>query len=577
MNLHVFTDFLIVLTSALVIVTLFHKIKIPTVVGFLLAGVLIGPHGLRLIEDVPGAQLISELGVIFLMFTIGLEFSFGKLKELRRNLLLIGAVQVTLTSLCVFLFSFYILDKTVQNSILWGFLISLSSTAVVLKLLQDKRDLETLHGTASLSILLSQDLLVIPMLMILPALTPDRSLESMFEVSTLIRVVTKIFIVLALVFIFVRKAIPIIFEKIVDTNSRELFFFFILVLCFGTSYLFESYSLSASLGAFVGGLLIAESPYGRQATSDFLPFRDNFLGLFFISIGMLLNVPFIFSKFPQFLLLGTAFFAIKLSVIYFTLRMNKITHSISLMCALLLFQVGEFSFVLSNQAAKIGILSPTDNQFFIAISVISLILTPILFKRAPQISLNPQVAAFFPKKFPSFSGPSGLKEIHEKIALKEHVIIVGYGLAGQSLAGCLEILEIPYKIIEFNPASFRQHLKKDNILFGNAADPEILEKADLLHARMVVVSASGRSEQMQNIVDAVRKIRPNIEIILRLQYQRNALKVQTDPNLHVIVAEFETSQEILAQTLRSFGISNEGIDTHLNDARKKSSGLPSLS
>jgi len=568
-----FKDLLVIAGLAVVIVTIFNIFRIPTLVGFLGAGVIIGPHGLGLVSSLPGTQIITDIGMIFLLFTIGLEFSFQKLNQYKKSFFFIGAVQVLLTILAVFMFCKAFLAKDNSESLVWGFLLSLSSTAVVLKLLSENRELETLHGSSAMSILLSQDLLVIPMLMILPLLSPLSGTDTLglesspFHLKSFVIWVTKIILILSVLLIFAKKYLPIIFDKIVRTNSRELFFFSLIFICFSTAYLFEVLHLSISLGAFVAGLLIAESPYGKQVVSDSIPFRDIFLGLFFISIGMLLDTRFIFDHWIRFIFIGLFVLFTKTAVVYLTLRLNQLTHSVALLSALLVSQVGEFSFVIANEALKLNLISDQELQFFIAVSILSLIVTPLLFKYGPSLSSSNRFASFFPKRLPVIvSKPSLVTEKKEpKI---DHTIIVGYGVAGQSLAKNLKNLSIPYMIIEFNPNSFKKYRKKEkNILFGDASSQEILERAYIESAKLIVITASGLPEQIQNIIIAVRKIRPDVKIILRMLYARNAVHMNTDKNIHTVVSEFETAVEVIAQSLDYYGVTKDNISQNVEKTR----------
>ncbi|MGC8938219.1 MAG: cation:proton antiporter [Thermodesulfovibrio sp.] len=352
--------------SGLIIYVL-GKFKIPAIVGFLIAGTIIGPHGMALIKEPQQVELIAEIGVILLMFTIGVEFSIPKLFSLKKEVFLFGSLQVLFTIIVVSIISQIVLNTALNLSLFYGFIVALSSTAIVMKLLSDRGELNSPHGKISLGILLFQDLCVVPLMLFTQMLSAEDGSFYMF-----FGIILKAFIILTVIFLFSRIAVPFILHEVVKTRSRELFIIAIISICLGTAFFTSKLGLSLALGAFLAGVVISESEYSAQAVSDILPFKETFSGIFFISIGMLLNVTYITNNISELaFLVGGIFFSKALSIaliIYFFLRSLKIC----LTSALALSQIGEFSFILAFTGKIMGLLNENDYQNFIAASVITL-------------------------------------------------------------------------------------------------------------------------------------------------------------------------------------------------------------
>ncbi|MCB0362040.1 MAG: cation:proton antiporter, partial [Bdellovibrionales bacterium] len=343
-------DFILILGSATIVATIFHSLHLPPIVGFLMAGILAGPHGLGLVKTLPRVEILTEIAGVLLMFTIGLEFSIRRLLALRQSLLSLGAGQMGLTiGICLPLFH-YIFEFSWSQSFFFASLISLSSTAVVFKLLKDGRDLESPFGQASLSILLFQDISVIPLLLLVPFIAggTNSSIEP-FSLALLGRFLFKSIGLILFILVGTRLIVPYALERVARTRSSEVFFFAILFIGGGTALLINSIGLSLSLGAFFAGLMISSSPYGKQATAEFTPLRDNFLGLFFVAIGMLLSVQFLGTHILEILGLSISALLIKFFCIFIVLWITGHASTIALITAMMLFQVGEFSFILADQ------------------------------------------------------------------------------------------------------------------------------------------------------------------------------------------------------------------------------------
>ncbi len=563
-------QFLILIGAATAVATLFHYVKLPTIIGFIAAGALVGPYGLGLVSSVPGAKQLSEIGVLFLMFSIGLEFSLRRIRDLKKALLGLGVGQVILTSFLFGVISLVLFKMPPVHALFVGFLISLSSTAIVMKLMHEARDLETPYGNATVGTLIFQDLAFIPVMLALPLLGGS-GIESvsLFSQQRLEIWALKFIVLTGGLFLAGKYVIPFAFEKIIKTRSKELFFFALILLCFGVAVAMGRWGGSYSLGAFVAGVIIAESSYAKQAIADVLPMRDNFLGLFFTSIGMLIDLNFFITHAHWILLFLLLVMTVKSGAIYGVARFLRYPVSIALVTGLILSQVGEFSFVLAEMGRQIGVLKEKELQYFFAISVLSMISTPFLYKLAPRFAFDTAYHSLgLLKSKGVFWNAEKTSEEKKTLSFNCHTVIIGYGVAGRNLSSVLKTLEIPYSIIEMNYETVTRAKKKgEPIFYGDASREDILLTAGIQTAKLVVIAASGASITPQ-VLRTVRTLRPDVEIIVRTQYLRELENLPKDSSADVVVAEFETTLEILARSLTIYGAPSQKIHKFLAEARR---------
>ena len=357
-------DVIIIFSLSVIVIFLFHKIKVPSIVGFLLTGVLAGPHALKLIKNVHDIEMIAEVGVILLLFTIGIEFSFKKLQKIRRSVLLGGALQVGLTILLT-----YFLTRQVglswPQAVFAGFLVSLSSTAVVLKIIQSRGEIATHHGQTSLAVLIFQDIIIVPMMLFLPFLAGSET-----EVASSILIfAAKAVLIIALTYIGAKYVIPWVLLNIARTQSRELFMIVIILIALAIAWFTSTLGLSLALGAFIAGLIISESEYSEQAFGNIMPFRDVFTSFFFVSIGMLLNLEFVANNLVLVLLLTGGLMVLKTLVAGFATFMLGFPFRTTVIVALTISQIGEFSFILSRIGMDYELFSPDNYQAFLAVAL----------------------------------------------------------------------------------------------------------------------------------------------------------------------------------------------------------------
>ncbi|WP_353685318.1 cation:proton antiporter [Thermodesulfovibrio sp. 3462-1] len=535
--------------SGLIIYVL-GKFKIPAIVGFLIAGTIIGPHGMALIKEPQQVELIAEIGVILLMFTIGVEFSIPKLFSLKKEVFLFGSLQVLFTIIVVSIISQIVLNTALNLSLFYGFIVALSSTAIVMKLLSDRGELNSPHGKISLGILLFQDLCVVPLMLFTQMLSAEDGSFYMF-----FGIILKAFIILTVIFLFSRIAVPFILHEVVKTRSRELFIIAIISICLGTAFFTSKLGLSLALGAFLAGVVISESEYSAQAVSDILPFKETFSGIFFISIGMLLNVTYITNNISELaFLVGGIFFSKALSIaliIYFFLRSLKIC----LTSALALSQIGEFSFILAFTGKIMGLLNENDYQNFIAASVITMLFTPLIIRYSPS-AINYLISK---EPFKALEKTQKIKGKEIVVRKSNHVIIIGFGLNGRNLARVLKETNIPYVILELNPDTVRKMKKKgEPIYYGDGTSPEILHKLGIHRAKILMIAISD-PVSTRKIVQIAKTLNQKIHTIVRTRFITEIEELTKLGADEVIPEEFETSLEIFARVLHRFGVPRNQI------------------
>jgi len=527
------------------VVFILQKLKVPSVVGFLTAGGVLGPHGFAIVRKVQEVELLAEVGVILLLFVIGLEISLRNLKRIRSTILGGGLSQVLLTLLATTVIAYLFLGKW-SASLFTGFLISLSSTAIVMKMIFDRGEMDSPHGRLSMGILIFQDLCVVPFMLLIPILSGHQE-----SGSALLWTLMKAAGILLAVIISARWLVPYLLHQIVRTRSRELFIITIILLCLGTALLTSSLGLSLALGAFLAGLVISESEYAYQAISDILPFKDSFNGLFFISVGMLMNLRFLGDNLAVILSIVSMICLLKTATGFFSVYFLGHPARVSLQTGLHLAQIGEFSFVLAVAGKSAGLINENLYQLFLSASVLTMVLTPFILRVAPDIS-----AWMSSKKL--LERLDRMKRRTEKESFpprrEGHVIIIGFGLNGRNLAEVLKEASLPYLVLEINNQTVIEMKKRgEPIFYGDGTSPEILHKLGIATARMLVVAISDPAST-RRIVQVARKESPRLYIIVRTRYTAEVEDLLKLGANEVIPEEFETSIEIFARVLHHYRI-----------------------
>ncbi len=551
MELSFFPQAVILLGMTATVVFLCHKAKIPAITGFLLTGLLAGPHGFSLVHGLQSIEALAELGVIMLLFTIGLEFSPQRLRMIRRFFFAGGFLQVAVTVSVVFLM-LWATGFSKPASLLYGFLVSLSSTAVVLKLLQERSEEHTPHGNMAVGILLFQDLAVVPMLIAIPALASASGFDSGSGLpSFLLRVA--LLLAAALV---TAVLLPLLIGLIVRSRLREVFIIFTLFLCLSWAWLTYSLGFSLALGAFIAGVLISTSDWRFQIASDIMPFKEVFNGIFFISVGMMLDLTFAWRHAGRIMIILAAVVTLKALVLFLLAKIMRYPWRQALLVSFALSQIGEFSFVLARAGKKYSLLPDSHFQMFISIAVITIFITPFL--------LNAAAAIAYSDKRNQGGGVFG-KTSEKK--LKNHVVIAGFGLNGRNLARVLLKTAIPFVVIELNPDTVRECRRTQvPVVMGDVSSLKILQQAGIERAKVLVSVTSDARTALGN-VRLARQINPDLFIIVRTRYMAEIDELYRMGADLVVPEEFETSIEIFAQALHRFHIPTNVIDNLIKVVR----------
>jgi CPA2 family monovalent cation:H+ antiporter-2 len=560
-ELTVLRDLVIIIAVAIPVVALAQRFRIPSVVGFLATGVLIGPHALALIHDLEAVQHLAEIGIILLLFVIGLQLSLSRVIALGPSIVRAGALQVGGT-MAVVAVLVVLLGLSVERAIVAGALVSLSSTAVVLRAYGDRDELDAPHGRIAVGILIFQDLAIVPLVLVVRTLGGAGA-----SAVSLLTTIGISFLVVAGLLLAGRYVVPWFLKHLARLDARELFTLAIMLFGLGAALLTARFGLSLALGAFLAGLIISESEYGSQAMSDVLPFRDTFSGIFFISVGMLLDLgALIDDPFPV-LFAVAAVILIKLGVTAGATLTLKRPLQVSLITGIGLAQIGEFSFVLAGVALPLGLLSSADNQIFLGTAVITMLATPFMIAAAPAATRRVCQVTGFPTL------PSAADATQAPAGLQDHVIVVGYGVNGRNVARVVDGVGIPYIILEQNGRVVEAAQREGQpIVYGDATQRHTLERVGVGAARVLVLAIASPSDELRSVAIA-RQLNPGIRIVVRTRFVQSIGELEGVGADEVIAEEFETSLEIFSRVLRHYDIPSNVIEREVHAARMEHYGV----
>ncbi|MCA1956907.1 MAG: cation:proton antiporter [Nitrospira sp.] len=564
----VLDNLLIIFTVSIAVVFLFHQFRLPSIAGFLVAGAVIGPHGLNLIADIETVQILAEIGIVLLLFTIGIEFSLVQMASLRKLLLVAAPIQVGGVIALVWVGGIFA-GLPWSQAIFWGFLLSLSSTAIVLNALSASGESDSVHGRATIGILVFQDLAVVPMILLVPILASP----SGDALTSIFWTLSKSLIVVALIVAAAWYVVPKILEHIVRSRSRELFLLTIIVMCLGIAWLTSLSGLSLALGAFIAGLVISESEYSHQATAEVLPFRDSFNSLFFVSIGILMDWR-ILLHYPG---IVTGLLLVVLLVKFVSGTGAVLAASMppraAIMSGIALAQVGEFSFILAQVGQEHGLLSGTPYQIFLAVSVCSMIITPFLMQASPHLARHVEAVQRLHRWLPGHTTAHVLETEGRHLRIRDHVVIVGYGLNGRNLARVLSETEIPHVVLDLDGDIVRREAKLGvPLYYGDATNPNILRHVKIEAARVLVVAIPDPFTA-RRIVQIARTLNPKIHIVVRTRYLRELEELHQIGADDVVPEEFETSIEIFTLVLRTYNMPPDFVMQKAEQVRREGYAL----
>lgn len=552
-------DFVFIFGVAIGITFLFYHLRIAPIAGYLIAGVMLGPSVLGVAKDVGSIEVLAEIGVILLLFLIGIEFSLNELLRMNRKMFLVGFLQVFLTTGIVTVIAVGF-GAPLPQGLFVGFLVTMSSTVIVMKVLSDRGETDSPHGRLSTAILIFQDLSIVAIVLLMPVLG-GKSGFSFFEV--VLKVIFALTFVVTVIVVS-RYLVPLMLYRVVQTHNRELFLLSIVLICFGTAYLTSLVGLSLAIGAFLAGLIISESEYGHQAFSEMLSLKDIFSILFFVSIGMLLDVGSVLQN-PMLIILAVmGILIIKFMVGALVPALLGYPARISVIVGVAIAQIGEFSFVLSREGLIYDLISTDDYQVFLASAIITMVFTPFMIQGSKGFS---EVTEKLPLPREVRLGRL-YEEIIEKEYLKNHVIVVGFGLNGKNVSKVLDASRIPYIVLELNPETVRFEKKRGiPIFYGDASRESVLTQVNLKTARTVVIAISDASAT-RRIVELTRRLNPSVYIIARTRYTNEIDPLYSLGANDVIPEEFETSIEILSRVLHRYFIPVNEIEKHIMEIRK---------
>lgn len=546
---------LLILIS-LVFLFIAQKFRLPSVVSFLIIGMLVGPFGLAIIRDQELISSFGEIGIILLLFTIGLELSFEDIARFWKVILVGGFMQVC-TTIIVITSITAVLGFPFNEAVFFGFLVSLSSTAIVMRVLQERGSIETLEGTTLLGILIFQDLAIIPMILITPLLIGKTGPS--YEHLPL--GVAKVVLIITLIIVASIWLIPALLDRVSRERNRELFLFTIAGICFTVAYLTNAAGLSLSLGAFIAGLVIGESEYSLDALSDILPFRDLFAGIFFLSIGMLLDTRVVLTYLPIVLLVIVTILGVKFLTGWLSVASMGLPPRVAILAGFSLCQIGEFSFVLASSGLQSQLISITTYQIFLSGAIVTMAATPFLMGAA-----QPVTDLLF-RRVPVRVGDREKQGEELKREVSGHVVIAGFGTGGAAVARAAEIAGMQCHVIDLDPdAAQREKEKGVSFTIGDARKDEILTHAGIGRAAILFVTVFP-AKQAEIIVRRARRLAPALPIVALAGSPGDIPLLSSAGADEVISIEYEGALRLFARALARFGLTEDEIDPLLSRIR----------
>jgi CPA2 family monovalent cation:H+ antiporter-2 len=555
----VLRDLAVIFAGSLLVILAFHRLKLPALPGFIVAGMILGPNALGLVSDPHRVESLAEVGVILLLFTIGIEFSLSRLKEMGRQVLVGGLGQMAFTVVATVAAGIAFLPSW-RVALFLGFLIALSSTAIVLKGLTDKGEIDAPHGRLATGVLIFQDLCVVPIMLLLPFLAGTAGGGGLGLALAL----GKAALVVVGVLVAARTLVPRALAEIVKTRSRELFLIAVILIGTLTALGTAAAGASLALGAFLAGLVISESDYAHQALAELMPFRDIFISLFFVAVGMLVQLETVRAH-PLLTFGGVAVImgGKTLSAAVGPALMGY-AGRVALLAGVAVSQIGEFSFVLAEEGRTAGLLPNGLYQQFLGVAVVTMLVTPFLLQSGPALLDRLERLVPLDRLLPGFR-PRGFAPVEDPVS--DHVVIAGYGLNGRNLAAALRAIHAPYLIVELNAQTVRRaRTEGEPAFYGDATREEILRALGVDRARLFVIAISDPAAT-RSMVRVARTLNPTLHIIARTRYVVEIAELTRLGANVVIPEEFETSIEIFARVLGHYHVPRDEIDRLVAEIR----------
>jgi CPA2 family monovalent cation:H+ antiporter-2 len=549
-------ELLAILSSAVLIVWLFRRLQLPAILAYLVAGVLVGEHGLALAHEHVDYDHFAELGIVFLLFTLGLEFSLPKLLAMRHLVVTVGSLQVII-SLVLFMVVAMFFGQSFAAAITIGGILALSSTAIVIRQLSESGGMKKKSGQLSVAVLLFQDVAVVPLLIVIPLLAQGG--DSSFIMALLFALVKGVFVV-SLLLLAGKWLLPRLFNLVAQVRTDELFVLTTLLVTLVASALTQWFGLSMALGAFLAGMMLGESQYKHQLEADIRPYRDILLGLFFVTVGMKLNIGVVFSSPFIIISLLICFMLVKVAVVVLLAKRAGESSKDAWAAGIMLAQMGEFGFVLIALASQVEVLSATTASILLGTGVLSMAITPYMISNARKwaLWLNKE------KQIDT----QALEELPQNTALHDHVIICGFGRIGQTVSRFLKQESIDFVAIDIDPLrTTKAREAGENVLFGSSRQAELLHAAKLSKAKLVVI-AFGEDKQSLDVIQKVRSLAPNVPILVRTRNDDQLDELHAAGANEVVPESLEGSLMLVSQVLSLSGIPFSRIVRRVQKERK---------
>jgi len=561
--MHLLEEITVIAMVSVIVTLLLGRLKLPVVAGLVLSGALVGPKALSLAHDPEAIEVIAEVGVIFLLFTIGLEFSLSRLKNIFRQVALGGLLQVGVTTLVTSLVCLG-LDLSFPEAVVYGFVFALSSTALVLRTLGERGELDAPHGRFIVGTLIFQDLCIVPMVLVVPLLA--NGLDNPETWQAIMFALGKATFVVVLLFATSRKVIPYLFRWVDASRSNEVFILTVLCLCIGTAYLTSLTGLSLALGAFLAGMIVADTDFRHRAMGDILPLRDVFVSFFFVSLGMFFDFQLLAEKPMEVGLLLLAFIGGKGLIAILAASFMRFPPRAAWLAGVGLALFGEFGFIILQLAIQEGVVVEAEIGTLLNAGILSMFLTPLLVYKAPHFTAGERALDPLAKLLRARSA----EELEDRtVGHSDHVVVIGYGLAGRLLTNSLSRLKIEAVALEMNSDNVELGRKLgDPVYYADATSEEALGHAHVESCRAIVIMIND-NQAIERVISTIARMKVDAPVFVRTQYMRGSEKLSHELPVNIVASEVEGGLEILSLVLNQLKIPRNLIVREIDQAREE--------
>jgi monovalent cation:H+ antiporter-2, CPA2 family len=555
------SDIAIVFAVAVAAALVLARFRVPVVLAYIGTGLLLGSAGLGLVEHTHALDVLAEVGVALLLFTLGLEFSLGQLRKSWRTVALAGSAQVTITVGAVAVVTWW-LGEGWSEATTWGFLVALSSTAVVLRMLDVRGETHAAHGRFVVGVLVFQDLAVVAMLLLLPILGGEKA-----GVGHVATTLLKSCVIIVAILGGARFVVPPLLAAIARTRNREVFLLSVLAIAGMTAFATSMGGLSIALGAFLAGMVLADTQYSHQAMSDVFPLRSAMMCLFFVTIGLLIE-PSVIARHPaQIVGIVTAVVVGKFLLVFLVGLALRFPPAVAALAAAALAQVGEFSFVLAGAAVDNGLLDSEEHETFLAASVLTIVVAPVILALTPRVLAGTRVLAPLERLL----GPGVPEAATQPVQISDHVVVTGFGVGGRTVVDALDRCGVPMVIIELNPDTVRaEQARGRNVVYGDSTSAEILDHAGLARARALVIVVSD-PRAAQETAAVARRLRPDLQVFLRTRWASDEGGLR-ESGAVVVSEEYAGAAAMATEVLKTCG--HRGAHEVLDEMAEEHAQLP---